>query len=69
MTQRTDSPLFTLAALESYRHPCDTDGCTRPAATADHLLCVECAEAERLRWHLGDEDADTLPVRARWGND
>lgn len=69
MTQRTLSPLFTLADLETYRHPCDTPGCPHPAATADNLLCVECAEGERLRWHCGDDVSDTLPARARWGID
>lgn len=69
MTQRTPSPLFTLAALETYRHPCDTPGCSGAAASTDHLLCVDCAEGERLRWHCGDDEGDTLIARARWGND
>jgi len=70
MTQRTIHPLlFTLASLETHTHPCDTPGCKGFAASADHLLCIDCAEAERLQWHCGDDEGDTLPARARWGND
>lgn len=36
------------------------NGCRRPAASKDHLLCVECVEAEGARYFVGDDEGELL---------